>query len=147
MSDRVVSDIQTRAEGEWLYNWYNTDANWVYIYYTMADKRHSHTKSQFTPTKTKFTPQFNRWLIAGSSGSITPTKSQFTPTIILNSRHNETTDWSPALQVQSRLQNPNSHQQKYSIHATMKLMTDRKIMILLHQNVHVYRLYWRLKAF
>ncbi len=26
MSGRVVSDIQTRAEGESLYIWYNTDA-------------------------------------------------------------------------------------------------------------------------
>ena len=30
MSGRVVSDIQTRAEGEWLYMFYNTDANVVY---------------------------------------------------------------------------------------------------------------------
>ena len=30
MSDRVVSDIQTRAEGEWLYILYNPDANVVY---------------------------------------------------------------------------------------------------------------------
>ncbi len=29
MSGRVVSDIQTRAEGESLYIWYNTDANVV----------------------------------------------------------------------------------------------------------------------
>jgi hypothetical protein len=29
MSGRVVSDIQTRAEGESLYNRYNTDANVV----------------------------------------------------------------------------------------------------------------------
>ena len=30
MSGRVLSDIQTRAEGEWLYILYNTDANVVY---------------------------------------------------------------------------------------------------------------------
>ena len=30
MSGRVVSDIQTRAEGEWLYIWYNTAAHVVY---------------------------------------------------------------------------------------------------------------------
>ena len=30
MSGCVVSDIQTRAEGEWLYILYNTDANVVY---------------------------------------------------------------------------------------------------------------------
>ena len=30
MSGRIVSDIQTRAEGEWLYILYNTDANVVY---------------------------------------------------------------------------------------------------------------------
>ena len=30
MSGHVVSDIQTRAEDEWLYIWYNTDANVVY---------------------------------------------------------------------------------------------------------------------
>ena len=30
MSGRVVSDIQSRAEGEWLYILYNTDPNVVY---------------------------------------------------------------------------------------------------------------------
>ena len=30
MNGRAVSDIQTRAEGEWLYIWYNTDAHVVY---------------------------------------------------------------------------------------------------------------------
>ena len=30
MSGRVISDIQTLAEGEWLYILYNTDANVVY---------------------------------------------------------------------------------------------------------------------
>jgi hypothetical protein len=30
MSGRVVSDIQTRAEGERLYVWYNTDAHALY---------------------------------------------------------------------------------------------------------------------
>ena len=33
MSGRVVSDIQTRAECEWLYILYNTDANVVYSFY------------------------------------------------------------------------------------------------------------------
>ena len=33
MSDRVVSDIQTRAEGEWLYISYTTLTRMLYIAY------------------------------------------------------------------------------------------------------------------
>ena len=37
MSGRVVSDIQTRAEGESLYIRYNTDANKYYKYYIISN--------------------------------------------------------------------------------------------------------------
>ena len=34
MDSRVVSDVQTRAEGEWFYVRHNTDANFVkYLWY------------------------------------------------------------------------------------------------------------------
>jgi hypothetical protein len=35
MSSRVVSDIQTRDEGETLYVWYNTDANALRLLHMM----------------------------------------------------------------------------------------------------------------
>ena len=38
MSGRVVSDIQTRAEGEWLYIWYNTDVMLYIAYDTPTSK-------------------------------------------------------------------------------------------------------------